>query len=150
MECKVKEVIALGDGPGAGNLVIAEIIKIHISENILDAEGKIDPLKMEQVARLGGDWYSKITQDSLFKVAKPLTTKGVGVDAIPAIFRNAHFLTGNQLGKLGNVEHVPTLSEAEMKTLQIKDTASLQQEISRLTDADELLNAWKIMVANEN
>jgi flavin reductase (DIM6/NTAB) family NADH-FMN oxidoreductase RutF len=150
MECKVKEVIALGEGPGAGNLVIAEIIKIHIAENILDAEGKIDPLKMEQVARLGGDWYSKISQDSLFKVAKPLTTMGVGVDAIPTIFRNANFLTGNQLGKLGNVEQVPTLSEVEMQALQINDTLSLQQKISHLTDTNDLINAWKLMVANKN
>ena len=150
MECKVREVIALGEGPGAGNLVIAEILKIHIAENILDADGKIDPIKMEQVARLGGDWYSKITQDNLFKVAKPLTTMGVGVDAIPEIFRNAFFLTGNQLGKLGNVEQVPTLSVQEIQDLKIKDTVILQQEISRLTDADDLIYAWKLMVANQN
>ncbi len=150
MECKVREVIALGDAPGAGNLVIAEILKIHIAENILDAEGKIDPIKMEQVARLGGDWYSKITPDSLFKVAKPLTTMGVGVDAIPEIFRNANFLTGNQLGKLGNVEQVPTLSTQEIQSLQIKDTANLQQQISQLTDNNDLINAWKLMVANKN
>ena len=150
MECKVREVIALGEGPGAGNLVIAEILKIHIAENILDADGKIDPIKMEQVARLGGDWYSKITQDNLFKVAKPLTTMGVGVDAIPEIFRNAFFLTGNQLGKLGNVEQVPTLSVQEVQDLKIKDTVILQQEISRLTDADDLIYAWKLMVANQN
>ncbi len=150
MECKVREVIALGDAPGAGNLVIAEILKIHIAENILDAEGKIDPIKMEQVARLGGDWYSKITPDSLFKVAKPLTTMGVGVDAIPEIFRNANFLTGNQLGKLGNVEQVPTLSTQEIQSLQIKDTANLQQQISQLTDSNDLINAWKLMVANKN
>ncbi len=150
MECKVREVIALGDAPGAGNLVIAEILKIHIAENILDAEGKIDPIKMEQVARLGGDWYSKITPDSLFKVAKPLTTMGVGVDAIPEIFRNANFLTGNQLGKLGNVEQVPTLSTQEIQALQIKDTANLQQQISQLTDSNDLINAWKLMVANKN
>jgi flavin reductase (DIM6/NTAB) family NADH-FMN oxidoreductase RutF len=150
MECKVREVIALGDAPGAGNLVIAEILKIHIAENILDAEGKIDPIKMEQVARLGGDWYSKITPDSLFKVAKPLTTMGVGVDAIPEIFRNANFLTGNQLGKLGNVEQVPTLSTQEIQALQIKDTANLHQKISQLTDSNDLINAWKLMVANKN
>jgi NADH/NAD ratio-sensing transcriptional regulator Rex len=105
---------------------------------------------MEQVARLGGDWYSKITQDSLFKVAKPLTTMGVGVDAIPEIFRNANFLTGNQLGKLGNVEQVPTLSGQETQDLKIKDTESLQQQISHLTDANDLINAWKLMVANQN
>ena len=150
MECKVREVIALGDAPGAGNLVIAEILKIHIAENILDVEGKIDPIKMEQVARLGGDWYSKITPDSLFKVAKPLTTMGVGVDAIPEIFRNANFLTGNQLGKLGNVEQVPTLSTQEILSLHIKDTANLQQQISQLTDSNDLINAWKLMVANKN
>lgn len=150
MECIVKEVIALGDAPGAGNLVIAEIIKIHIAENILDAEGKIDPIKINQVARLGGDWYARITEDSLFKVAKPLTTMGIGVDQIPYEFRNSNILSGNHLGKLGNVEQVPTISDAEQNEFKIDDTMVLHQKIAALLDVDEVLTAWKIIIANKN
>lgn len=150
MECIVKDVIALGDAPGAGNLVIAEIIKIHIAENILDAEGKIDPIKINQVARLGGDWYARITEDSLFKVAKPLTTMGIGVDQIPYEFRNSTILTGNHLGKLGNVEQVPTISETEHNEFRIEDTMMLHQKIAALLDVDEVLTAWKIIIANKN
>ncbi len=150
MECIVKEVIALGDAPGAGNLVIAEIIKIHIAENILDADGKIDPIKINQVARLGGDWYARITEDSLFKVAKPLTTMGIGVDQIPYEFRNSTILTGNHLGKLGNVEQVPTISETEHNEFKIDDTMVLHQKIAALLDVDEVLTAWKIIIANKN
>ncbi|MEN9370049.1 MAG: hypothetical protein RI952_914 [Bacteroidota bacterium] len=150
MECIVKEVIALGDAPGAGNLVIAEIIKIHIAENILDADGKIDPIKINQVARLGGDWYARITEDSLFKVAKPLTTMGIGVDQIPYEFRNSTILTGNHLGKLGNVEQVPTISETEHNEFKIDDTIMLHQKIAALLDVDEVLTAWKIIIANKN
>jgi flavin reductase (DIM6/NTAB) family NADH-FMN oxidoreductase RutF len=150
MECIVKEVIALGDAPGAGNLVIAEIIKIHIAENILDAEGKIDPFKINQVARLGGDWYARITEDSLFKVAKPLTTMGIGVDQIPYEFRNSTILTGNHLGKLGNVEQVPTISETEHNKFKIDDKMVLHQKIAALLDVDEVLTAWKIIIANKN
>jgi flavin reductase (DIM6/NTAB) family NADH-FMN oxidoreductase RutF len=150
MECIVKEVIALGDAPGAGNLVIAEIIKIHIAENILDAEGKIDPFKINQVARLGGDWYARITEDSLFKVAKPLTTMGIGVDQIPYEFRNSTILTGNHLGKLGNVEQMPTISDTEHNEFKIDDTMVLHQKIAALLDVDEVLTAWKIIIANKN
>lgn len=150
MECIVKEVIALGDAPGAGNLVIAEIIKIHIAENILDAEGKIDPFKINQVARLGGDWYARITQDSLFKVAKPLTTMGIGVDQIPYEFRNSTILSGNHLGKLGNVEQVPVISDTEINEFKIDDKKILHQKIASLLDDDDVLTAWKIIIANKN
>ena len=150
MECIVKEVIALGDAPGAGNLVIAEIIKIHIAENILDAEGKIDPFKINQVARLGGDWYARITQDSLFKVAKPLTTMGIGVDQIPYEFRNSTILSGNHLGKLGNVEQVPVISDTEINEFKIDDKKILHQKIAALLEDDDVLTAWKIIIANKN
>ncbi|WP_316792402.1 flavin reductase family protein [Pedobacter frigoris] len=113
LECIVKEVISLGEHPGAGNLVMAEIKVIHIKEEILDADGKIDQAKIDLVARLGGDWYCRVTPESLFKVAKPLTTLGIGVDALPKAVRNSMVLTGNDLGMLGNVEHLPTDEEID-------------------------------------
>ncbi|TKC08274.1 flavin reductase family protein [Pedobacter polaris] len=116
LECVVKEVIPLGNQHGAGNLVLAEIKLIHIKEEILDSEGKIDQAKIDLVARLGGDWYCRVTPESLFKVAKPLTTLGIGVDALPVSVRNSKVLTGNDLGMLGNLEKLPT--DAEIDAMQ--------------------------------
>lgn len=113
LECIVTQVIPLGDKNGAGNLVLAEIKRIHIKEEILDADGKIDQAKIDLVARLGGDWYCRVTAENLFKVAKPLTTLGIGVDALPASVRNSNVLTGNDLGMLGNIENLPSASEID-------------------------------------
>lgn len=113
LECIVTQVIPLGDSNGAGNLILAEIKRIHIKEEILDSEGKIDQAKIDLVARLGGDWYCRVTPENLFKVAKPLTTLGLGVDALPASVRNSTVLTGNDLGMLGNVEKLPTPEEID-------------------------------------
>jgi len=105
-ECKVKDVIALGNEGGAGNLIIAEVVKVHINETILDAEGKIDPFKIDTVARMGGNWYSR-AKEGIFEVPKPLQTMGIGVDALPESIRNSTILTGNDLGMLANVEALP-------------------------------------------
>jgi flavin reductase (DIM6/NTAB) family NADH-FMN oxidoreductase RutF len=115
MECIVTQVIPLGEQAGAGNLVLAEVKLIHIQEDILDSEGKIDQAKIDLVARLGGDWYCRVTPDNLFKVAKPLTTLGIGVDALPFDVRNSMELTGNELGMLGNVEQMPSLDEIDQQ-----------------------------------
>ncbi len=109
-ECKVNDVIALGTEGGAGNLVIAEVVKLHVSEDILDAEGKIDPVKIDTVSRLGGNWYSR-ARDGLFEVEKPLRTLGIGVDGLPDSIRLSTILTGNDLGMLGNVEQLPATEE---------------------------------------
>lgn len=123
LECVVTQVIPLGDKNGAGNLVLAEIKRIHIKEEILDSEGKIDQEKIDLVARLGGDWYCRVTAENLFKVAKPLTTLGIGVNALPASVRNSTVLTGNDLGMLGNVENLPTTEEIDAMHLHshVKD-----------------------------
>jgi len=108
LECKVNEVIALGDQGGAGNLIVCEILLVHIKESILDELGRIDQHKIDLVGRLGGDWYSRNTGNALFEVPKPLSSLGIGVDAIPANIRNSNILSGNDLGKLGNVEKMPS------------------------------------------
>ncbi|RZK43031.1 MAG: flavin reductase family protein [Pedobacter sp.] len=113
LECVVTEVIPLGDKNGAGNLVLAEIKLIHIKEDILDIDGKIDQEKIDLVARLGGDWYCRVGAENLFKVAKPLTTLGIGVSALPVSVRNSKVLTGNDLGQLGNVEKLPSAEEID-------------------------------------
>jgi flavin reductase (DIM6/NTAB) family NADH-FMN oxidoreductase RutF len=110
MECKVIEVKALGLEGGAGNLVICEVVAIHLSESIMDEMGTVNPYKLDPVARLGGSWYSRITLESLFQ-PKPLANLGIGVDQIPEEIRSSPILTGNNLGRLGNVMQLPSAEE---------------------------------------
>ncbi len=155
MECIVTEVIHLGENPGAGNLVLAEIKLIHIKEEILDQEGKIDQAKIDLVARLGGDWYCRVTPENLFKVAKPLSTLGIGVDSLPSGVRNSTVLTGNDLGRLGNVEQFPTDEEIDdfgntpgVKDIfdaTIGDANNRERELHEL--AKQLLAQEKVMDA---
>lgn len=109
-ECKINDIIALGTEGGAGNLIIAEVVKIHINESILDSEGKIDPIKIDTVARMGGNWYNR-SKEGMFEVQKPIRTMGIGVDALPEAIKNSKILTGNDLGILGNSEKIPTEDE---------------------------------------
>ena len=111
-ECRVNEVKSLGEEGGAGQLVIAEILCMHVDESILGDDGKIDQRKIHHVARLGGDWYCKVDETNLFKVPKPNTQLGIGVDALPESIRNSHQLTGNHLGILANVHETPTINPA--------------------------------------
>ena len=112
MECRVLEVKSLGNKGGSGNLVIAEILLIHVEESILDADGKIDQLKLNHVARLGGDWYCKVDASNLFMIEKPNTKKGIGIDALPLNIRHSIILTGNHLGQLANVYEMPFIDPA--------------------------------------
>jgi flavin reductase (DIM6/NTAB) family NADH-FMN oxidoreductase RutF len=113
-ECKVNEVKSLGDQGGAGNLVICEVIAVHVDEEIFDQNGVIDPNKIDLVARLGGNWYSRTNGAALFEIPKPLRTMGIGVDQIPEEIRNSPVLTGNNLGRLGNVEQLPSAEEIKV------------------------------------
>jgi flavin reductase (DIM6/NTAB) family NADH-FMN oxidoreductase RutF len=146
MECIVRQVIHLGENPGAGNLILAEVKLIHIKEEILDEEGKIDQAKIDLVARLGGDWYCRVTPENLFKVAKPLTTLGIGVDALPKAVRNSIVLTGNDLGKLGNIEHLPTDDEidAVRNVAEVKEIldATIGDANNRERELHELAKEW--------
>lgn len=107
MECKVLQIIETGDQGAAGNLVICEVVLMHIHERILDNDGRIDPWKLDAVARLGGDYYCRVQGDAIFKVPKPLTTLGIGIDRLPGHIRQSRILTGNDLGMLANVETLP-------------------------------------------
>ena len=113
MECKVKEVVELGTHGGAGNLIICEIVLIHISESVLDDQGMIDQEKIDLVSRAGANWYCRASGDALFQIAKPLTTLGIGIDRLPDEIRLSPFLSGNHLGKLGNMENIPGSEEIE-------------------------------------
>ncbi len=106
-ECVVNEVVELGNNGGAGNLIICEVVKLHIKSELLDENLKVDQTKIDTVARMGGNWYTRASGASLFEVEKPLQKMGVGVDLIPDDIRNSRILTGNDLGVLGNVEALP-------------------------------------------
>lgn len=155
-ECKVKEVMELGEEGGAGNMVICEVVKMHVKENLLDADGKIDQHKIDLVARMGGNWYSRANL-GMFEVPKPLSTLGIGVDAIPEEIRNSTTLTGNDLGKLGNVEVLPSEEEIQEymeENPSLESILGLDQEVHAIAkkylEKDDPVSAWKILLAKKN
>ena len=154
-ECKVNEIISLGTQGGAGNLVICEILKMHISESVLDENGNIDPFKIDLVSRMGGNWYSRANQ-GLFEVAKPITTLGIGVDQIPNFVKESAIFDGNDLGKLGNIEALPTTEEINIFVKQnfaVKGVLSSDDQLKQFKKAKEYLDqndvdsAWKVLLA---
>jgi flavin reductase (DIM6/NTAB) family NADH-FMN oxidoreductase RutF len=134
-ECKVVDIIELGKEGGAGNLVICEVLLAHIADRILDSEGRIDPKLLDAVGRMGGDWYSRSSGDSLFQIAKPLSTKGIGVDQIPVEIRNSTILTGNDLGKLGNIESLPD----ENKVIEFRENEEIIEVLNEYYNDRETL-----------
>ena len=156
-ECVVNEIIALGTEGGAGNLIICQVVKMHIDEAVLDANGIIDPVKIDLVSRLGGNWYSRANQ-GLFEVEKPLATLGIGVDAIPQFIKESPIFDGNDLGKLGNVEALPTEEEITIfvkENFKVKGVLSADDEVKKqqlakeYLDRNEVLTAWKVLLAKK-
>ncbi|MEZ5015010.1 MAG: flavin reductase family protein [Chitinophagales bacterium] len=113
LECKVLDIIKTGTEGSAGNIVICEVVCMHIDDRVLDEEGKVSPYLFDQVARMGGDYYCRVIPESIFKLPQPKDTSGIGVDALPAAIRNSTILTGNDLGKLGVMTAIPRIDEAE-------------------------------------
>jgi flavin reductase (DIM6/NTAB) family NADH-FMN oxidoreductase RutF len=150
LECKVLEVKELGELGGAGNLIICEVVKMHISEEVLDEKGIIDQRRIDLVARMGGNWYCRAHGDALFEVQKPITTLGLGVDVLPPAIRNSKVLTGNDLGQLGNLEHAPTEEEIESykkSHTPITDEIAFHQEIKALVAKGHVKEAWTLMLS---
>ncbi|OON70106.1 flavin reductase family protein [Hymenobacter sp. CRA2] len=115
-ECVVEQVIAIGDSNGGGNLVICRVVQSHFREDILlPGNGGVDPHKFDAVARMGGDWYCRVVPESLFEVPKPNRNKGIGIDSLPEHIRHSDVLTGNNLGRLGNLEEPALPSAAEVQ-----------------------------------
>jgi flavin reductase (DIM6/NTAB) family NADH-FMN oxidoreductase RutF len=156
-ECKVNDIIALGTQGGAGNLIICEVVKIHVSETILDENGLIDQKKIDLVSRLGGNWYSRAI-DGLFEVEKPLSTLGIGVDSIPEFILESTFFNGNDLGKLGNIETIPNEEEiaifvkqnfAVKGVLSSDDEDKKHQMAKEYLDNNDAISAWKVLLAKK-
>lgn len=161
-ECRVNEILALGEQGGAGNLIICEVLKMHVDERVLDANERIDQHKIDLVGRMGGNWYTRAHGESLFEVEKPLKVPGIGVDQIPKRIRNSIYLDGNDMGKLGNVSRLPNDQElAEYSELpvikEIMGSSSdgmearekLHQHAKGLLDAEKVEEAWKALLCDK-
>jgi flavin reductase (DIM6/NTAB) family NADH-FMN oxidoreductase RutF len=159
-ECRVQQVIETGTGGGAGNLVLCEVVRIHVDEDLLDERGKIDQRKIDLVGRMGGNFYCRAHGDALFELAQPSTQIGVGVDALPPEARNSRILTGNDLGHLGTLLQVPDetlvneykLTELSDIFIALKDRPteleeSLHRRAQDLLRTGHLEEAWKTLLA---
>lgn len=155
LECKVTQIIALGTEGGAGNLIICEVVKIHIDEKVLDANGAIDPHKMDLVSRLNGDWYSR-ANTGLFSVEKPSKSLGIGVDSIPSFILKSPVFNGNDLGILGTINSLPTKEEIDIfvdnnfavkGVLSSDDIQKIHLKAKDYLEKNEVLSAWKLLLA---
>lgn len=162
-ECKVNEVIELGTEGGAGNLIICEVVKIHIHDEVLDSNGMIDQQKIDLVARMGGDWYSRANAESMFEITKPISTCGIGFDALPTDIKSSKILSGNNLGHLAGIEKIPDETYVnEYKLLELSDlfvslednALALEEELHKraksLLDENKLEEAWLTLLSFNN
>jgi len=158
LECKVKEIKSLGDEHGSGNLVICEVLRMHIEDSLLDDNKKMDQRKIHHVARLGADWYCVVSENNLFEVEKPNTQIGIGVDALPASIRNSKILSGNNLGQLANVNDIPVVDPSfdDSNLKQIIQYYSvnpddMEKELhnyaKKLLEAGKVREAWQVLLA---
>ena len=160
-ECKVNEVVELGNEGGAGNLIICEVIKLHIRKDVFNEAGKIDPFKIDVVSRMGGDYYCRANGNAIFEVEKPLVKKGIGIDQLPELIRESKVLNGNQLAKLANIENLPQKASLELMDDSSEDYQVLnglnpninEDELHVLAsgylDDNKLELAWKILLSNK-
>lgn len=158
LECKVLKVVETGTEGGAGNLVICEVVCMHVDDAVLDAEGRIDPNKIDLVARMGGDYYCRASGSAVFTVPKPNVSIGIGIDALPESVRKSTILTGNHLGILGNVTAVPPKEEVPDKRISgiremyKNDPVAMREALHRYAkqsvDAGEVDKAWQALLAS--
>ena len=158
MECKVLEIKSLGEQGGSGNLVICEVLRMHIDDDLLVDNKKFDQTKLEHVARLGGDWYCHVSKDNLFKVPKPNTQLGIGFDALPEGIRYSKVLSGNHLGQLANVHELPVIQpsfdDEHLKNIIqyfSLDPGEMEKELhqyaAKLLDDGKVDEAWQVLLA---
>lgn len=154
-ECKINDVIQLGKEGGAGNLVICEVVALHIDESVLDENQVIDQHKIDTVARMGGNWYTRANK-GMFEVPKPLSTLGIGIDQLPESIKSSTVFTGNNLGMLANIEKLPTtedvtlfiLNNQELKSkLSSADTLEIHKLAQSYLQQGDISSAWKLLLA---
>lgn len=163
MECKVLEVKETGFEGAAGNLIICEVLRMHINEDILGEDGLIDQHKVDLVARMGGNWYCRANSASMFELQKPISTIGIGFDQMPKDILNSTILTGNDLGKLGGIEALPNETDVnEYKLIELSEIfialesnpSKLEIELHKVAKEhlakNEIVEAWKTLLAFNN
>ena len=161
LECKVTQVIETGNEGGAGNLIICEVLRMHVNDDVIDENGKIDPHKIDLVARMGGDYYCRASGSAVFEVTKPNLNLGVGIDALPQGIRNSNVLTGNDLGLLGNSTSIPLVSDVMYDDRLIQILRDYEQDANgrnhalqiyarELLSAHEVDKAWQVLLAGED
>ncbi|MBL7852143.1 MAG: flavin reductase family protein [Cyclobacteriaceae bacterium] len=152
-ECKVNQVIELGSGGAAGNLVICEVLRMHIDPAVLDVQGRIDPFKLDAVARMGADYYLRAQGEGVFTVPKPNEKLGIGIDELPERIRKSAVLTGNQLAKLANVERIPdedgrTAFTREVKEAKESGEAAMHTLAQQALNQGDVTRAWQILLVS--
>ena len=159
IECKVRDIIETGKEGGAANLIICEVLVMHINDTVLDEKHHIDPNKIDLVARMGGDYYCRASGNAVFEVAKPNTQLGIGVDALPESIRNSTILTGNNLGQLANVHEMPfvdaTFNDDKLKNIiqyfsinPVEMDMELHRYAKELLDQGKVYEAWQVLLAD--
>ena len=157
LECKVQEIKSLGSQGGAGQLVIAQVLCMHINHNVLDANNQINQPQLDLVARLGGDYYVRANQASIFTVPKPNVQLGIGIDALPQSIKTSKILTGNHLGLLANITQMPVIDVNfnDAHAIQIGQYYSLnptemEQELhhyaAQLLNQNKVAQAWQVLL----
>lgn len=150
-ECKVNQVIELGSQGAAGNLVICEVILVHVKDELLDEKGNIDPFRLDAVARLGQDYYARVNADNIFIVPKPNEKLGIGYDQIPEFIRELPGITGNDLGRLGNIEQLPDNESIQAmantpEVVAAGKAGTLTQLGLQYLREGRILDAWKVLL----
>lgn len=154
-ECTVSKIIELGDGPGSGNLILAKVELIHVNTKYLNNKGSLDTTLLDLVGRMGENWYIRATKESLFKITKPIKTKGIGVDKLPMSIKESKVLTGNNLGRLANVEQLPSTSEIktvlnEEKNISKLDLNSIHKFAKKELEKGNINKALALLIYAEN
>jgi hypothetical protein len=150
-ECKVNQVVELGSGGAAGNLVICEVLLMHIQESVIDPDGRINPFKLDAVARMGADYYLRVQGENLFTVPKPNEKLGIGIDQLPERIRKSTILTGNDLAKLANVECIPAAAGGAGLSEEVKIAKQLGEDAThrlaqRALQKGQVAEAWQILL----
>ena len=143
-ECKVNDVIALGEKGGAGSLVLCEVLKIHVDEDVIDNNNELDPIKLKLVSRYGKNWYGKTTTESLYEIVKPISRVGVGIDQLPENIRKSNILTGHELAILASIEKIP-----EKKDFLLRDNKNISEKhilAKAFLQEEKFEEAWQILL----
>lgn len=160
-ECEVLEVKSLGEEGGSGNLVICRVVLIHVQDFIFNAQGKVDPWKVDSVARMGADYYCRVKGESIFELAKPGLPPGIGIDLLPGEIRNSTVLTGNDLGRLANIDSIPSVEEVKKfsenfdynrlwRGTENDRVTAIHKRAQVLLSKGEVKNAWLLLLSAIN